>query len=53
MLTMGQINESGLGMRINQEKAQEYYKDAADADEPLAQVRLAKLIIEGKYLNVD
>jgi TPR repeat protein len=37
------MNENGIGMRINLEKAIEYYEKAAELDEPTALYKLGKL----------
>ena len=48
MLAMGEINELGLGMRVNINAAKEYYQRAADLGEPISQLKLANFITKAK-----
>jgi TPR repeat protein len=36
MLALGQMNETGTGMHIDQSQATEYYQRAADLGEPIS-----------------
>ena len=49
MLALGQMYENGIGMQINKKTAQEYYQRAAEIGEPISQLKLARLIIQGKH----
>ena len=48
MLALGQMYENGIGIQIDKKTAQEYYQRAAETGEPISQLKLARLIIQGK-----
>jgi TPR repeat protein len=47
------MNETGMGTPVNLKSAQEYYQRAADKGEPISQLKLARLIISGKHLQMS
>ena len=51
ILALAQMNEEGTGLRINMNDAQEYYQRAADLGEPISQLRLARLIMNGEHIQ--
>lgn len=51
MLVLAQMNENGRGMHADMSSAIEYYQRAADLGEPVSQLKLARLIVQGQDLK--
>ena len=53
MIALGNIFEKGIGVRINIDKAIEYYERAANMNDPYAMQIISKFYLKGGYPNLN